>query len=55
VDESGRLPAGTVILLGTGLIVPPEAYCQAGDRITVSCPGLGELSHVVTATSAPTP
>ena len=48
LDESGRLPAGTVILLGTGLIVPPEAYCRAGDRITISCPGLGELSHVVT-------
>jgi 2-keto-4-pentenoate hydratase/2-oxohepta-3-ene-1,7-dioic acid hydratase in catechol pathway len=47
LDESGRLPAGTVILLGTGLIVPPEAYCRAGDRITVSCPGLGELSHLV--------
>jgi 2-keto-4-pentenoate hydratase/2-oxohepta-3-ene-1,7-dioic acid hydratase in catechol pathway len=47
LDESGRLPAGTVILLGTGLIVPPEAYCRAGDRITVSCPGLGELSNVV--------
>src|SRR5438270_8643042 len=47
LDESGRLPAGTVILLGTGLIVPPEAYCRAGDRITVSCPGLGELSHRV--------
>jgi 2-keto-4-pentenoate hydratase/2-oxohepta-3-ene-1,7-dioic acid hydratase in catechol pathway len=50
LDESGRLPAGTVILLGTGLIVPPEAYCRAGDRITVSCPGLGELSHVVVRT-----
>jgi len=48
LDESGRLPAGTVILLGTGLIVPPEAYCRPGDRITVSCPGLGELSHFVT-------
>jgi 2-dehydro-3-deoxy-D-arabinonate dehydratase len=47
LDETGRLPAGTVILLGTGLIVPPEAYCRAGDRITVSCPGLGELSHLV--------
>jgi 2-keto-4-pentenoate hydratase/2-oxohepta-3-ene-1,7-dioic acid hydratase in catechol pathway len=47
LDESGRLPAGTVILLGTGLIVPPEAYCRAGDRITISCPGLGELSHVI--------
>jgi len=47
LDESGHLPAGTVILLGTGLIVPPEAYCRAGDRITISCPGLGELSHVV--------
>ena len=49
LDESGRLPAGTVILLGTGLIVPPEAYCRVGDRITISCPGLGELSHVVAA------
>ena len=49
LDESGRLPAGTVILLGTGLIVPPEAYCRSGDRITVSCPRLGELSHVVTS------
>jgi 2-keto-4-pentenoate hydratase/2-oxohepta-3-ene-1,7-dioic acid hydratase in catechol pathway len=48
LDESGHLPAGTVVLLGTGLIVPPEAYCRPGDRITVSCPGLGELSHVVT-------
>jgi 2-keto-4-pentenoate hydratase/2-oxohepta-3-ene-1,7-dioic acid hydratase in catechol pathway len=47
LDESGRLPAGTVILLGTGLIVPPEAYCRAGDRITISCPGLGALSQVV--------
>jgi 2-keto-4-pentenoate hydratase/2-oxohepta-3-ene-1,7-dioic acid hydratase in catechol pathway len=47
LDEGGRLPPGTVILLGTGLIVPPEAYCRAGDRITISCPGLGELSHVI--------
>jgi 2-keto-4-pentenoate hydratase/2-oxohepta-3-ene-1,7-dioic acid hydratase in catechol pathway len=47
LDGSGRLPAGTVILLGTGLIVPPEAYCRAGDRITISCPELGELSHVI--------
>jgi 2-keto-4-pentenoate hydratase/2-oxohepta-3-ene-1,7-dioic acid hydratase in catechol pathway len=47
LDENGRLPEGTVILLGTGLIVPPEAYCREGDRIMVSCPGLGELSHVV--------
>jgi 2-keto-4-pentenoate hydratase/2-oxohepta-3-ene-1,7-dioic acid hydratase in catechol pathway len=47
LDGSGRLPAGTVILLGTGLIVPPEAYCRAGDRITISCQGLGELSHVI--------
>ena len=47
LDGSGRLPAGTVILLGTGLIVPPEAYCRAGDRITISCPGLGELGHVI--------
>ena len=47
LDESGRLPEGTVLLLGTGLIVPPEAYCRAGDRVTISCPGLGELSHVV--------
>src|SRR5919198_1960497 len=49
LDESGCLPAGAGVLLGTGLIVPPEAYCRAGDRITISCPGLGELSQVVAA------
>jgi len=49
LDEGCLLPPGTVVLLGTGLIVPREAYCRAGDRVTVWCPGLGELTNVVSA------
>jgi fumarylacetoacetate (FAA) hydrolase family protein len=45
LDATGCLPPGTVVLLGTGLIVPPVAYCRPGDRVTISCPGIGELSH----------
>ncbi len=49
LDHTRLLPPGTVILLGTGLIAPPEAYCRPGVRVTVGCPRLGELTHVVTA------
>lgn len=49
LDGHGRLPPGTVVLLGSGLIVPPACYCRAGDRITVSCDGIGELTHEVSA------
>lgn len=47
LDENGRLPAGTVILLGTGLIVPPSSYCLPGDKVTIACAGIGRLTHEV--------
>jgi len=47
LNSSGRLPAGTVIMLGTGLIVRQEYYCQPGDLLTIYCPNIGELTNVV--------
>lgn len=45
--SSGRLPAGTIIMLGTGLIVRHEYYCKPGDLLTVYCPNIGELTNAV--------
>jgi 2-keto-4-pentenoate hydratase/2-oxohepta-3-ene-1,7-dioic acid hydratase in catechol pathway len=47
IDSSGFLAAGTVIMLGSGLIVRPELYCEAGDCLSVSCEPIGELSNSV--------
>jgi 2-keto-4-pentenoate hydratase/2-oxohepta-3-ene-1,7-dioic acid hydratase in catechol pathway len=44
---SGRLPAGTVVMLGSGLIVRQEYYCQPGDILTVYCSEIGELTNAV--------
>jgi len=41
------LPAGTVVMLGTGLIVRKEYYCQPGDILTVYCAEIGELTNAV--------
>lgn len=38
---------GTVILTGTGLIVPKRYYSQEGDIITIYCPEIGELTNKV--------
>lgn len=52
LGPDGYLLPGTVLLLGTGIIVPEAAYCRDGDRIAVSCAELGRLSNVVTAAAA---
>jgi 2-keto-4-pentenoate hydratase/2-oxohepta-3-ene-1,7-dioic acid hydratase in catechol pathway len=52
LDGSGWLAAGTVIMLGTGIIVPQRAYCQPGDVVTISCPPIGELTNLVVAGAA---
>ena len=41
------LPAGTVLMLGTGIIVPKRAYSEPGDVVTVHCDAIGELVNVV--------
>lgn len=47
LDQDGFLVAGTVIMLGTGLIVGERYTLQPGDEITVSCSSIGELHNVL--------
>lgn len=47
VDQDGFLPAGTLIMLGTGLEISGEYHCRAGDVLTVYSEIFGELSNVV--------
>jgi fumarylacetoacetate (FAA) hydrolase family protein len=47
VDSNGFLPQGTVILAGTGLIVPKHLYSEDGDVVVVYSPGLGELTNTI--------
>ncbi|HXM43230.1 MAG TPA: fumarylacetoacetate hydrolase family protein [Bryobacteraceae bacterium] len=38
-------PAGTVLLTGTGIIVPEDAALAPGDVVTISIPEIGELTN----------
>ena len=38
-------PCGTVLLTGTGIIVPQEAALAPGDVVTIRVPEIGELSN----------
>ncbi|MGD0360257.1 MAG: fumarylacetoacetate hydrolase family protein [Bryobacteraceae bacterium] len=38
-------PAGTVLLTGTGIIVPEDAALAAGDVVTIRIPEIGELTN----------
>lgn len=51
LNANGMLPEGTVIMLGTGLIVREDLYSRPGDIITVYAPRLkhSELTNKVTA------
>jgi 2-dehydro-3-deoxy-D-arabinonate dehydratase len=51
VCSSGFLPTGTVIMLGTGLIVQKQYYCEPGDTLTVYCPDIGQLTNTVTGSA----
>ncbi|HEX6719502.1 MAG TPA: fumarylacetoacetate hydrolase family protein [Pyrinomonadaceae bacterium] len=55
LSPSGELPAGTVIMLGTGLIVRREYYCRPGDVLTVYSPDIGELTNLVTSEGSEAP
>jgi 2-dehydro-3-deoxy-D-arabinonate dehydratase len=41
------LPAGTVLMLGTGIIVPKRAYSEPGDVVTIYCDAIGELVNAI--------
>src|SRR3954468_19933943 len=44
--RANPVPAGSVLLTGTGIIVTEEAALQPGDNVTIRVPQIGELSNV---------
>ena len=45
LTRANHVPAGTVLLTGTGIIVTKEAALAPGDVVTIAVPGIGELSN----------
>ena len=45
--RSNPVPAGSVLLTGTGIIVTEEAALAPGDVVSIRVPEIGELSNVV--------
>jgi 2-dehydro-3-deoxy-D-arabinonate dehydratase len=43
--RSNPVPAGSVVLTGTGIIVKEDAALAGGDVVTIRVPGIGELSN----------
>jgi 2-dehydro-3-deoxy-D-arabinonate dehydratase len=43
--RANAVPAGSVLLTGTGIIVTEEAALAAGDTVTIRIPEIGELSN----------
>ncbi len=44
--RSNNVPAGSVLLTGTGIIVTEEAALQAGDQVDIQIPEIGTLSNI---------
>jgi 2-dehydro-3-deoxy-D-arabinonate dehydratase len=45
-------PAGTVLLTGTGIIVPENAALAPGDVVSIRIPEIGELTNPVQTVGA---
>ena len=43
--RSNRVPLGSVLLTGTGIVVPPEAALAPGDTVSIRVREIGELSN----------
>src|ERR1017187_10124335 len=43
--RANQTPAGTVLLTGTGIIVPEDAALAPGDVVTIRIPEIGELTN----------
>ncbi len=43
--RANRVPCGSVLLTGTGIIVPQEAALEPGDVVAIRVPEIGELSN----------
>lgn len=46
LTRSNHIPAGTVVLTGTGIIIPQEAALAPGDVVTIRVPEIGELTNI---------
>src|ERR1017187_10083017 len=51
LTRANRVPSGTVVLTGTGIIVPQEAALAPGDVVTIAVPEIGELTNTVSIVS----
>ncbi|MEO8597820.1 MAG: fumarylacetoacetate hydrolase family protein [Candidatus Solibacter sp.] len=47
LTRANKVPTGTVLLTGTGIIVTQEAALAPGDVVTISVPEIGELKNTV--------
>ena len=45
LTRSNHVPAGTVVMTGTGIIVPQEGALAPGDVVSISVPEIGVLSN----------
>jgi 2-dehydro-3-deoxy-D-arabinonate dehydratase len=45
LTRANRVPAGTVLLTGTGIIVTRASALAPGDVVSIAVPGIGELSN----------
>jgi len=43
LTKANKVPCGTVVLTGTGIIVPQTGALAAGDVVTIRVPEIGEL------------
>jgi 2-dehydro-3-deoxy-D-arabinonate dehydratase len=51
LTRANSVPTGTVLLTGTGIIVPREAALAPGDVVTISVPEIGDLINTVVTVS----
>jgi len=47
LTRANNVPTGTVVMTGTGIIIPQEAALAAGDLVTISVAEIGELTNTV--------
>ncbi len=47
LTRANCVPAGTVVMTGTGIIVPQDAALAPGDVVTIAVPEIGDLTNTV--------
>ena len=47
LTRANNVPAGTVVMNGTGILLPQDAALAAGDVVTIAVPEIGELMNTV--------